>query len=130
MLPHNTLFTLPATGPDPNGDALAVDKIVNMGAESVFVCLDDVDHVGHASGFGTAYDAAMVKADRKLGQLSSCKPCKRARKIPAKTGWCWPRPTTAGAQIAALHIRPKLNRRKLSWQFPLPILCLPRKGKQ
>lgn len=56
-------------GTDAASTNLAIDKIVNVGADLVFVHLDDVDEVGHASGFGTAYDAAIVEADRKLGQL-------------------------------------------------------------
>jgi hypothetical protein len=56
-------------GTDAASTTLAIDKIVNVGADLVFVHLDEVDEVGHASGFGTAYDAAIVEADRKLGQL-------------------------------------------------------------
>ncbi|OZG73031.1 hypothetical protein BTA51_13845 [Hahella sp. CCB-MM4] len=37
--------------------------------EFVFLHLDDPDHAGHASCFGSAYDQAVHDSDRRLGQL-------------------------------------------------------------
>jgi hypothetical protein len=50
-----------------------------VGADLVFVHLDDVDHEGHASGFGPAYDATIVEADRKLGLLLQAVQARTAR---------------------------------------------------
>jgi len=66
-------------GTDAASTTLAIDKIVNVGADLVFVHLDEVDEVGHASGFGTAYDNVIVEADRELGQLLQAVQTRTAR---------------------------------------------------
>ncbi|WP_074407577.1 hemopexin repeat-containing protein [Aquimarina megaterium] len=56
-------------GSDANSTNLGVHQISNSNHDLVFIHLDNVDIVGHASGFGSAYDNAIIAADQQLGQL-------------------------------------------------------------
>ncbi|GAA3930985.1 hemopexin repeat-containing protein [Litoribacillus peritrichatus] len=47
----------------------ALDTITTTSAEFVFLHLDDIDHMGHSSCFGGAYDDAIEVVDRQLGSL-------------------------------------------------------------
>ncbi|WP_430460546.1 hemopexin repeat-containing protein [Thalassolituus sp. LLYu03] len=44
-------------------------ELVNADYDFVFLHLDEADHVGHASCFGSAYDTALRGLDAQLGQL-------------------------------------------------------------
>lgn len=53
-------------------DAEMVDKAItfmNSGGDFTFIHLDNPDHVGHSSGFGSSYDNSILLADQQLGQL-------------------------------------------------------------
>ncbi|MDG9669321.1 hemopexin repeat-containing protein [Hahella sp. CR1] len=47
----------------------ALQTLSQTPADFVFLHLDDPDHAGHASCFGSAYDKAVQDSDRRLGQL-------------------------------------------------------------
>ncbi|MDK2126153.1 alkaline phosphatase family protein [Parachitinimonas caeni] len=46
-----------------------VETLKTTPADFVFVHLDDPDHAGHSSCFGSAYDRALRDSDRRLGQM-------------------------------------------------------------
>lgn len=54
-------------------DQAVTDKVVEIinttSADFVFAHLDDPDHAGHASGFGSAYNTALRNTDARLGQM-------------------------------------------------------------
>ncbi|WP_020405382.1 alkaline phosphatase family protein [Hahella ganghwensis] len=47
----------------------ALDTLTHTPADFVFLHLDDPDHAGHSSCFGSAYDQSVYDSDRRLGQL-------------------------------------------------------------
>ncbi|QOD61292.1 alkaline phosphatase family protein [Polaribacter haliotis] len=56
-------------GLDDNSTKIAVDLIEGKGLDFVFVHLDDVDHAGHAHGFGEKYSKSILKMDENIGYL-------------------------------------------------------------
>jgi hypothetical protein len=53
-------------------DAEMVSKAINFmnsGGDFTFIHLDEPDHVGHSSGFGSSYDNSILVIDQQLGQL-------------------------------------------------------------
>ncbi|GLQ31756.1 alkaline phosphatase family protein [Litoribrevibacter albus] len=44
-------------------------QFMQSGGDFTFVHLDDPDHYGHSSGFGSQYDNSIITVDQQLGQL-------------------------------------------------------------
>ncbi|MFD2567428.1 hemopexin repeat-containing protein [Pseudotenacibaculum haliotis] len=57
------------SGGDENTVLGAIHAINNENSDFVFVHLDDVDVVGHSSGFGTSYNKAITRADEQFGRI-------------------------------------------------------------
>ncbi|QTE23200.1 alkaline phosphatase family protein [Polaribacter cellanae] len=56
-------------GLDDYSTKIAVDLIGEKGLDFIFIHLDDVDHAGHAYGFGEKYSSSILKMDENIGQL-------------------------------------------------------------
>ncbi len=56
-------------GNDEISIAITVDHIEKHGPDFTFIHLDDIDHAGHAVGFGSAYSTATQKVDAQIGEL-------------------------------------------------------------
>ncbi|MFJ4064995.1 alkaline phosphatase family protein [Pseudomonas sp. NPDC089996] len=66
---------------DEQVTARTLEILENTAADFTFIQLDEPDEVGHASGFGPAYQVALREADEKLGRLLD-KVAARAQKNP------------------------------------------------
>ena len=58
-------------GNDEISTEVAVNHIKNVGPDFNFIHLDDIDHAGHAVGFGEKYSKALQKVDDQIGELLS-----------------------------------------------------------
>jgi len=56
-------------GNDAISTEVAVNHIKSVGPDFIFVHLDDIDHAGHAVGFGVKYNESIQKVDRQIGQF-------------------------------------------------------------
>lgn len=56
-------------GNDDNAVTRALNDLNTNNPDFLFVHLDEVDGVGHSSGFGTNYNNSIVKADTRLGSI-------------------------------------------------------------
>ncbi|MBL4643741.1 MAG: alkaline phosphatase family protein [Flavobacteriaceae bacterium] len=56
-------------GNDEISIAVTVNHIKKHAPDFTFIHLDDIDHAGHAVGFGLAYSKATQKVDAQIGQL-------------------------------------------------------------
>jgi len=56
-------------GNDEISTEVTVNHIEKYGPDFTFIHLDDIDHAGHAVGFGLAYSKATQKVDAQIGQL-------------------------------------------------------------
>lgn len=56
-------------GNDEISTEIALNHIKNIGPDFTFIHLDDIDHAGHAVGFGVDYSKAIVKVDKQIGAL-------------------------------------------------------------
>lgn len=56
-------------GNDDTAVQRAVSELTNHNPDFLFVHLDEVDVVGHSSGFGASYDAAIRRADSRFGTI-------------------------------------------------------------
>jgi len=56
-------------GNDEISTALTINYIKDQAPDFAFIHLDDIDHAGHAVGFGLAYSKAIQKVDAQIGQL-------------------------------------------------------------
>lgn len=56
-------------GSDEISTDLAISHINHYGPDFTFIHLDDIDHAGHAVGFGKKYNKAIQKVDKQIGQL-------------------------------------------------------------
>ena len=56
-------------GNDEISIAVTVNHIKNHAPDFTFIHLDDIDHAGHAVGFGLEYSKATQKVDAQIGQL-------------------------------------------------------------
>jgi len=56
-------------GDDEISVAVTANHIKNQAPDFTFIHLDDIDHAGHAVGFGEAYSKAIKKVDAQIGQL-------------------------------------------------------------
>ncbi|MFT4576721.1 MAG: putative AlkP superfamily pyrophosphatase or phosphodiesterase [Polaribacter sp.] len=56
-------------GTDEMSTELALNQLKNHAPDFTFIHLDDIDHAGHAVGFGVAYGKAIQKVDAQIGQL-------------------------------------------------------------
>ena len=56
-------------GNDEISTKAAVEYIQDAGPDFTFIHLDDIDHAGHAVGFGAKYSNAIQKVDVQIGQL-------------------------------------------------------------
>lgn len=57
-------------GTDDDAVKNALFELQNHNPDFLFVHFDEVDVVGHASGFGTSYDNIIAKTDARLGQIT------------------------------------------------------------
>lgn len=56
-------------GNDDNAVKNSVNELTNHNPDFLFVHLDEVDGVGHSSGFGSSYNSAISRADKRLGTI-------------------------------------------------------------
>ncbi|NVK51496.1 MAG: alkaline phosphatase family protein [Flavobacteriaceae bacterium] len=56
-------------GNDKISTEATVNHIKTVGPDFTFIHLDDIDHAGHAYGFGDKYKKAILKVDNQIGQL-------------------------------------------------------------
>lgn len=56
-------------GNDEISTEIALNHIKNIGPDFSFIHLDDIDHAGHAVGFGLDYNKAINKVDKQIGTL-------------------------------------------------------------
>jgi hypothetical protein len=56
-------------GDDNDAESRALNEITTHAPDLLFVHFDDVDHVGHASGFSSAYNSSIEQVDVRLGKL-------------------------------------------------------------
>lgn len=56
-------------GDDNDAEMRALNEINTNAPDLLFVHFDDVDHVGHASGFSGAYNTSIEQVDVRLGKL-------------------------------------------------------------
>jgi predicted AlkP superfamily pyrophosphatase or phosphodiesterase len=56
-------------GNDEISTEIAVSHIKKYAPDFTFIHLDDIDHAGHAVGFGSDYSKATQKVDRQIGEL-------------------------------------------------------------
>lgn len=56
-------------GNDEISTEATINHIEKHAPDFTFIHLDDIDHAGHAVGFGSAYSKATQKVDRQIGQL-------------------------------------------------------------
>ncbi len=56
-------------GNDEISTEITVNHIEKHGPDFTFIHLDDIDHAGHAVGFGKAYSKATQKVDAQIGEL-------------------------------------------------------------
>ena len=56
-------------GNDEISTNAALNHINNIGPDFTFIHLDDIDHAGHAVGFGEKYNKAIQKIDHQIGEL-------------------------------------------------------------
>ena len=56
-------------GGDENATETAIRQIKKESPDFVFIHLDDIDHAGHAVGFGDAYKKSVKVVDRQIGEL-------------------------------------------------------------
>lgn len=56
-------------GNDEISTEVAINHIKTVGPDFTFVHLDDIDHAGHAHGFGDDYKKAIRKVDNQIGGL-------------------------------------------------------------
>ncbi|MEH0153261.1 alkaline phosphatase family protein [Limibacter armeniacum] len=56
-------------GDDAHAVTWAVNDLQDENTDLLFVHLDNVDHVGHASGWGSAYNNAIAEVDVQVGTL-------------------------------------------------------------
>ncbi len=54
---------------DDHSTNLAVSQINDRAPDFVFIHLDDIDHAGHAYGFGNEYSESIRKIDKRIGRL-------------------------------------------------------------
>lgn len=74
--PNTSYFRNDIIGNDVTLNGLADPNVTQKGIELIqqefdliFLHLDDPDHAGHSTGFGTAYNESIKKTDHYLGQL-------------------------------------------------------------
>ena len=56
-------------GGDNFSTKVTIDQIKNTAPDFIFIHLDDIDHAGHADGFGEKYTTSIVEMDKKIGKL-------------------------------------------------------------
>ena len=56
-------------GTDKLSTQIAVNHIKNTGPDFTFIHLDDIDHAGHAYGFGKEYSRSIEVVDAQIGEL-------------------------------------------------------------
>ena len=56
-------------GNDEISTKSAISHISNYSPDFTFIHLDDIDHAGHAVGFGLTYSKSIQKVDRQIGQF-------------------------------------------------------------
>lgn len=56
-------------GNDEISTEVAVNHIKSVGPDFTFIHLDDIDHAGHAVGFGVKYSESIQKVDHQIGQF-------------------------------------------------------------
>jgi predicted AlkP superfamily pyrophosphatase or phosphodiesterase len=56
---------------DEHSIGLAINQIKTKAPDFTFIHLDDIDHAGHAVGFGSLYKKAIKKVDSQIGELLS-----------------------------------------------------------
>lgn len=56
-------------GNDEISTEVAVNHIKSIGPDFTFIHLDDIDHAGHAVGFGVKYSESIQKVDHQIGQF-------------------------------------------------------------
>jgi predicted AlkP superfamily pyrophosphatase or phosphodiesterase len=56
-------------GGDKNSTKIAKNQIKKHASDFVFIHLDDIDHAGHAVGFGDKYKASIKVVDDQIGDL-------------------------------------------------------------
>lgn len=54
---------------DDHSTSLAVSQINDKAPDFIFIHLDDIDHAGHAHGFGNEYSESISKIDKSIGRL-------------------------------------------------------------
>lgn len=54
---------------DDHSTSLAVSQINDKAPDFIFIHLDDIDHAGHAYGFGDEYAESINKMDKRIGRV-------------------------------------------------------------